>query len=571
MFTQFYQETWFIILIAVISAILAAVLVVVLFVFIYRHSCKMAIRDLQTRYDEIHDSFSTDCSNMIKRIEIISKNNSDYKSVYDSVNLRFSNVLTDNDKGCYIAVESLKKLVEEKNYKDIKSIINSTKLSMDSFAKEATLLNNDLQMVLKNEEELRARMVALKERFRTLKNSYSDNSQALEPISESFDTLINHLTDLFVSFEDYLNSANYQQANALIPKIEQLIEAGNKVMVDLPTLTTLTFVVVPQKIEELEINYNKMEQEGYPLHHLLANQAIKEMNEQLEYCKGKLAKLSISNVSATLDGISMRITQFFNDFEKEKNAKEEFDSMQGIVNNLNYKATKQYSNLSSSLPKYMKVYVISQTYITQMTNIGNMINDMTTKKRMLDGFINSETKQPYSVLMATIKDLKNKIDKIQNAFDDFHNYLVSLKQDTETVYTFIRTSYEKIKEYEFKINQAHVVNFAVVYLDKLNDCMNCLLDLNSRLSTYPINVLELNEIYQEYKAKFDKLYEDLDENLKNMARAEDLIVYDNRFRDVSDSCKNSLYQAEKSFIEGDFGRASMIASQIYKTEVSEGN
>lgn len=571
MFTQFYKETWFIIIIAVIIAILSAILVVVACIFIYRHTCKRAIKELQARYDEIHDSFSTDCSNMLKRIEIISKNNSDYKTVYDSLTRRFSSILNENDKGCYIAVESLKKLVEDKNYKDIKSIINSTRLSMDTFAKEATTLNNDLQLELKTEEELRAQMVALKERFRTLKNSYSDNLEALEPLSESFDALINHLTDLFVQFDEYLNKASYQDANTLIPKIEQLIEASNKVMVDLPTLATLTFVVVPNKIEDLEKNYSLMEQEGYPLHHLFANQAIKEMNEQLEYCKNKLLKLSISNVSNILDGITMRITQFFNDFDKEKSAKEEFESMQGIVNNLNYKATKQYANLNSSLPKYKNVYVISQTYISQMTNIGNMINDMTTKKRMLDGYINSATKQPYSVLMATIKDLKSKIDKIQVAFDDFHNYLLSLKQDTEKVYEFIRTSYAKFKEYEFKLRKTCVINFSQVYFNKINECYSCLDDLNNRLSLFPIDVLKLNEIYNEYNTKFERLYAELEENFTNFERAENLIVYDNRFRVCSLNCQLKLIQAEKAFQEGDFSRSSMIAAEIYKTESKEGN
>ena len=378
-----------IIIFVIVGSLAFVVLGILSFLFIKRKANKKKVSDLEERYNSIHDTFSTDCSNMIKRVQTIASNNSNYQSIYESTNSRFNQILKDNDKSCYLAVQSLKNLIANKSYKGIGSIIGSTKISMDTFSKEAIELNNDLQAILKKEEDLRMMIVVLKEKFRKLKQLYSDNITALDSLKDSFEEIFNHLTDLFVEFEDDLNFADYQKASKIIPEIEQLIDALNKVMVDLPYLNTLTEKVVPQKINDLEQTYKNLLQDGYPIHHLGVKQAIDEMNSKLEKCRSKLAKLSISGVSSTLENITMEITTFLNAFDTERKARKDFEAENGLINTSTYNAEKQYANLKNSLPEYQKVYKISPSYINQLDSLKELIDVMSAKKRMLDGYINS--------------------------------------------------------------------------------------------------------------------------------------------------------------------------------------
>lgn len=570
LFTEFYQETWFIVIIAAICAVLFALIVILFAVIYYRQSCKRKVKDLENRYDEINKSFTTDCSNMINRIEIIAKHNENFDSVFRSANNDFSRILQENDKVCYKSLASLKRSIGEKKYKEANSLINPTKISMDTYAKEASELNDRLQNILKKEEDLRNQMVSLKEKFRKLKQSYNDNLQALEPISASFNYLFDQLTSMFVSFDDDLNLADYNKASSRLPQIEKIIDASYKVMSDLPYLSSLAFTVIPENIKELEDTYNELENEGYPLHNLNANLAIKNMNEKLDLCKNKLKTLSISGVSQCLDEIKKSITEFLKRFDDEKKAKVEFEESNKFINRESYSIQQKYAYLSNNINEYKKFYVISKTYLTQIASIKTNIDAMDNLKRTLDGFVNSATKQPYSVLMATVKQIKGHIEKIDNEFDSFHDYLMSLKQNVDTAYLFIRQAFEKLKEMEYKVRTAGVNTFSELYNNSYNEALKYLYDLNGLLTNRPIDVSNLISVYNDANDKINSMLSEYEEKLQTLNEAENAIVYDNRFRDVSIRCENELKQVEKCFNEADFSRAKMVALNIYKSETQEG-
>ncbi len=563
-FTEVYQETWFLILMCVLGVIVAVFLLVFLSIFFLHSSARRQVRELETRYNTIHDSFSTDCSNMIKRIESISKQNSTYVQIFDSVQARFASILKENDKQCYIAVDSLKKIVGNKEFKGIKPIIDSTKSSMDEFEKISSQLNNDLQNLLHPEEECCSMAVALKERFRSLKDKYNANATALESLKGSFDLLFNHITDAFAKFEDYLNCADYTSAKKLLPQVEKLISAADKVMGDLPYLNTLADKVIPDKIKELNDTYHEMEKD-YPLHHLMLTAAIEEMKNEVADCKKKLTMLSINGVQDCFNKITMDINEFFGDFEKEKEAKKIFDTKQTDIDSSTYQCEKQYANLITMLPNYCKYYKIDQTYLNQIKAIKDMIDEMSTRKRTLDSYINSSTKQPYSMLVTTIDDLEQKVQSIQKAFDDFHDYLKELKASIEKAFAYVREGYTLLKEADFDLREMDVENFTNVMRPNIDKGMKMLTDLDKELKVLPIDVMKVNSDYNDVHVHITKFLTDLNEAKNNQKRAEDLIVYDNRFRKDSDEADNKLSVAQNSFSEGDFTRAATVAADIYKS------
>lgn len=539
------------------------------FILLLRRTRKSAVKELQERYDQIHNSFSTDCSNMIKRIEDIANHNPKFSQISTSVHQRFNVILNDNDKICYIACESLKTMVSDKNYKDIKNVLHSTKVSMDNFSREAIQLNNDLQSILKEEDDIRGQIVVLREKFRNLKNAYSENQTALESLSKSFDTLFEHLTEGFVEFEDILNQADYSKLNQKIPEIDKLIDAANKAIKDLPYLNTLADKVVPERLEELKRTYQELESQNYPLHHLMLKSNIEKMYQRLDECKSKLSNLSTAGVGDVLNGITMQISTYFNDFEKEKQAKKEFDSLQSSIFVSTYQAEKQYANLKSSLPKYQKVYKISPTYIEQIEVIKDMIDDMSSKKRMLDGFINSSTKQPYSTLVTTMKELKLRIDKVQNAFDNFHSYLKTLKEDADTSFSFIRSSFALLKEIERDVINMNIPSQSELFLPRIQMVYKGLVSLDRGLSNVPINISQINSMRETLTENISSLQQEVNDAVKLMKSAEDLIVYNNRFRTDYPSSRSKLEIAEKAFWEGDFSRSASLGAEIYREQTDK--
>ncbi len=558
-----FKEGWFIAVLVISAVVFIALIIFVSFV-LTRRRMRHQVRDLEYKYNNIHDTFSIDCSNMIKRIEVISQHNKDYEQIYISSQERFSNILNSNDKCCYCAVDSLKKLIDEKDYKELPSIIESTRTSMDEFDKESKLLNSDLQSIMKKEEDCRSKIVPLKEKFRNLKEWYEKNSTALLSLSKSFNFLFNHISSLFSTFEDLLTEAKYNEALKSIPEIEKLLNATNLVTNDIPYLNALTDKVIPEKIKELSDTYLAMEKENYPLHNLLVKSKIEKMNEIVKDCKNKLNTLSITGVGDKLNSISLEISKIFTLFDKEKEAKKAFDKEQDSISNSTYEAEKQYANLNRSLPTYSKAYVINQTYIDQMRVIKDMIDDMSTKKRMLDMYLNSSTKQPYTILLKNLRDLQDKISKIQKAFDDFHDYLLGLKRDCEKSFNYVRSAYVQLRKSEYNVRKVDVQALSDVMAPRIEMAINKLSNLDNSLRVTPIDVNKLNYNYNEAVEYINNLNKDIAECVDFSTKAEDAIVYDNNIRRKATEVSQQLEVAEKSFLEADFTRSYNQAIQIYK-------
>jgi len=562
------EESWFLIAALSVVALLCVIILTWIFVMFYHHSCKRQVKELDERYNALHKSFSTDASQMISRIQTIANNNANYVPIYNRCQSRFLGIMNNNDKSCFIAISSLKTLIGNKDYKNIKSVIDSTRQSMNEYSKAAKELSNDLQAKLQREDDFHSQVVPIKEKFRKLKEEYNKNSSALASISESFTTLFTHIANMFNEFEENLLRADYDSASQELKDMEKLIDASLVVMKDLPYLNTLASKVIPEKIEELNTTYLDLEKRNYPLHNLRIKSNIEQMNKELNECNDRLARLSTKGVNDCFENITLRINGFLQDFEKEKEAKVEFDKIQNGLTTSTYQAEKQFANLKNSLPNYQNIYKIDSTYLEQIVSMQDLIDDMSACKRRLDSYINSSTKQPYSMLVNYSYELRRKIEKIQQAFDDFHEYLARMKTSTDNAYQLVRNGYVRIKEKEYILRELNINSLTEILEPKLKSCYKDLLKIDEMLNITPIDVTNLNALYKETKDKLDSITRRVDEEKENAMKAENLIAYCNKYRADSYDVKVGLESAETSFLEADFHRAQARAAQIYKEQTS---
>ena len=561
----------------IISAIVAGVILIILlgfFIFFAkRHSYKRKVKEIEERYEDIHDQFSADGSNYLTRIDTIQKNNSNYEPVYQNFYNRYQNILKDTDKSCHLSVESCKEFLAEKKFKDLNEVINATKLSLEAYSKEATDFINNLQGLLKKDDDFRIRITGPQKRFRTLKEKYDKNVEALTSLHSSFDLLFTGLTNMFADFNNALDHANYELADKLIPQIDNLLDASLLVMNDLPYLNTLAESVIPNKIEEVKNKYNLLVSQNYPLATYYVPQKIEEFNKILSDVRTRLADLNISNVSKDLDDIINQINSLQATFVNEENAKVEFEQNKNIAYTSIYKLDEQKADLEKNLPLYCKTYVINQSYINQISEIPDKINQILAMKRRIDANINSPTPIAYSSVVENIRKLKEAIQDCDSIFKTFMNHLKNLKSSCDLAYKTIRSSFEQIKEIEARLHYANLDYLNNAFLPRVNEIYNYILQMNSLLNTAPINVVTLNSILEESNSKLKSLIDDLNIEFSNMEKAEILIVYDNVFRADLHEAAETLKIIENEFNKGEYVNAIKQASELYnqKKNITSGS
>ena len=197
---------------------LALVLFIAGFVLIYffvirRTSQRKTAKELEKRYKRIHTLLVEDIEQFIARLEYISNQNLEYIQHHEKYVQMYQDILQENDRNSYVAISGLITTINEKNYRGINNLINSTKTIVIEFDHKVIELYNELNNLLQKDEEFHQEAIKLQRLYREIKEKYSIHEGELKIISESFDRFFEKIDQLFLECEELTSAARYEESN----------------------------------------------------------------------------------------------------------------------------------------------------------------------------------------------------------------------------------------------------------------------------------------------------------------------------------------------------------------------
>lgn len=544
------------------SLVLLAAIVFLLFKLVFeKNQLRRQIRELDRRFQYLHALLIGQDAQYVKRLEIISRTNLLYTDIHTRFLKRFKEVRDKHDAHAQSVINNLKDLADDKKTKALKAALVDAKDSIASYEKEVNDLNSALLQVVKPEEDCRQASLALKENLRRIKQDYYAKQSDLQLLTDSFEEIFKFIDNQFQEFENLVESAQYDDANEILPKIDKVLLEVSNSMSELPNLCAMVVSYIPDKISSLENACEIMLQDNYPLNHLGVNSSIKEMRAENNELTTRIKRFDLKGVADELNNIASRVDEFFKLFEEEKQAREEFerdnDATYQTVNTIE----RRFIKLCNNIPEVEKIYVINDEHKSKITSIQNDINKLGALKRSLDTFIHSATKQPYSLLAGKMKELNEASNTVIAAMDDFQKYLVSLKTDTEDAYKLIFEYYFKVKEGEKTVRDINVEKIDEKYAGQFDNFYELMNNINNLLSKTPIDVDQINSYVKELKALKEDILDNgaiaQDFNVKVLA--ENAIIYANRERHHFSDIDDLVKQAESLYNNGDFEQSYIVA------------
>ncbi|MCR5332401.1 MAG: septation ring formation regulator EzrA [Bacilli bacterium] len=552
----------FVVLIVIGVLALLAGIIFLLYKFVFeKNQLRRQIRELDRRFQYLHALLIGQDAQYVKRLEIISRTNLLYTDIHTKFLKRFKEVRDKHDAHAQSIINGLKDLADEKKTKTLKAALVDAKDSIAAYEKEVNTLNNELLAVVKPEEECHQASLILKEKLRRIKQDYYSKQSDLQLLNESFEEIFKYIDSQFEEFENFVESAQYDDANAVLPNIDRvLLELFND-MGELPNLCAMVISYIPERIASLENAYEVMQHDNYPLHHLGVASSIKEMKQENDELTTKIKQFNLRGVADRLNDIASRIDAFFNLFEEEKEARTIFEENNEITYQTVNTIERRFIKLCNSIPEVAKVYVINEDHQSKINSIQNDINKLGALKRSLDTFIHSSTKQPYSLLANKMKELDDASSTVIAAMDDFQAYISSLRSDTEEAYKIIYEYFYKIKENEKTVRDMDVENISTKYAEKFDRLYEIINSINGLLNVTPIDVDAVNEYIKELHSLNGEVLENgsiaQDYNMKVLA--ENAILYANRDRNHFADIDNLVSQAENLYNNGEFEQSYVIA------------
>lgn len=554
----------------IIVSVLAGIAIIAVFWFVLnkfyftKRRCKKNLKELQKKYEYLHALLTGQDMQYIQRLEYISRINLLYVDIHSSYFKRSKEIRDTTDVGFQDILNDLGALLEENKIKEFKKYYKDHYAYIRQYENSVNQLNDDLMLIIKPEEEARDASVALKENLRTLKSKYNLNEDHLQFVALSFEHVFDAIDRNFLQFDELIETANYDDANKLLPKIQQVINQLDKLIDEIPDLVDEYTVRIPKRIEELTDKYKELTEQNKPLAHLDVENKVAYINECVDKGTELIKKLSVGtlkNQAATING---EIDQIFDSFEKEVLASEEYEQKKESVLKTFASYEQEYIKITHSIDKFRKFYVIDEIHEQALKDLRQQLDVVSRDKRRLDVYIFSMKGSPYSLLIEKVNTLEKGTKEFGDHVDSFRSYLASLKNDSESAASNLKIRYEQLKNAEKVIREWKIDGMSDNYKTRFDDCYNLIDDCYSLLKNVPIDVNAINKVTTDLNEATNNLIKEVEELDNYKERASEQILLANRDRMKFSEVNNLLQQCETLYFSGDFKNAYQSSDSILK-------
>lgn len=547
------------------GAIILGVLLFLLYHFVIsRNRIKHQVRELQKKYSYLDALLIGQDSQYIHRLEIISRTNLLYVDKHEKFSRRFKEIYENDDKFAESMLKQLNALINNKQFKNIKTVIGDTKKAMKVFEDKVNALDNDLYTLIKPEEDSRQSILKLKENYRRVKQTFYANSSDLDLVSSSINQVFDKLDQMFVEFETHIESAEYDDAQGLLPTISKVVTALESALSQLPNLCILVNTVIPEKIEDLKKDYEVLEAQGLPLYNLAFQTKLGEWSNDLNIIRTRLTKLQIGNIMESLDALQSEIEEMRELLNNEQNDKNFFEAHNEEIYQNVVDLEKSFLKICSLLPELYRTYVVTDERKEKVEALKQTMNSLGTTKQSLDNYVHSSLKQPYSTLKGKLDELNNQYAAAKEGMEEFKQYIEFLKTSSEEAYTLVFVYYYRLKQEESLLREIAIPEFSEPYHVRIEDCYDLLNEIDKAIKVQPIAVDEINEKVATLKGSASALFDEIENKFREMQLAESAIVYANRDRNHQDDVHQQLSALEQEFYQGEFVKVYHEANAIFK-------
>ena len=547
------------------GAIIAGVLFFLLYHFVIsRNRIKHQVRELQKKYSYLDALLIGQDSQYIHRLEIISRTNLLYVDKHEKFSRRFKEIYENDDKFAESMLKQLNALINNKQFKNIKTVIGDTKKAMKVFEDKVNTLDNDLYTLIKPEEDSRQSILKLKENYRRVKQTFYANSSDLDLVSSSINQVFDKLDQMFVEFETHIESAEYDDAQGLLPTISKVVTALESALSQLPNLCILVNTVIPEKIEDLKKDYDVLEAQGLPLYNLSFQVKLGEWNNDLNIIRTRLTKLQIANIMESLDALQSEIEEMRELLNNEQNDKKFFEEHNEEIYQNVVDLEKSFLKICSLLPELYRTYVVTDERKEKVEQLKQTMNSLGTTKQSLDNYVHSSLTQPFSTLKGKLDELANQYGVAKEGMEEFKQYIEFLKTSSEEAYTLVFVYYYRLKQVESLLREIAIPEFSEPYHVRIEDCYDLLNEIDKAIKVQPIAVDEINEKVANLKGNANALFDEIENKFREMQLAESAIVYANRDRNHQEDVHQQLSALETEFYQGEFVKVYHEANAIFK-------
>lgn len=449
-------------------------------------------------------------------------------------------------------------LVEQRQYKLVIRKMTDIEIEIYRSKKKADFLLDEMQLITSSEARNRDYITKLKAQYREVMGKFEKEKKDYGEITESIELQSENIEKRFKIFEDLLEQNEYDEVEKLVDSLDEMIKNITIVVEEVPTIVLLGRSLIPAKMEEMAVQYSKLQKEGYQLDYLNIEYNISEIEKKIMNIFDRAKILNIEDSILELKTIVEYFDSVMNDFELEKRSKKVYSDTCKSVKTKILKLEKIMNDLYLQLDDLKISYDLTKEELDVLHSINQ---DLETLHKDYDNLmVHSKNKTfAYSKLNKEADILNVKASKIEDRLDYCLETLGTMKDDELRAREQLKEIKILLKQAKYRIREYKLPVINNNYFIELQEANESIKEIIKELDKKPINIATLNTRVDTARDLVLKLYNTTNEMIKTAKLAEMAIVYGNRYKSHNQDLENGLNIAESMFFKGDYKKSLEVS------------
>lgn len=489
-------------------------------------------------------------------------NNDKLKTLYDEWSNRLKQIKD-------VQIPKLSDMILDAEYSlsqmDYKSTMYKiAKLEMELYKVQTNsdFLFGEIKDLTSSEERSRTIITGYKARYRTLYHKFTESKSEYGIFESVISTQFEVIAKRFEDFESIMDNNEYTEVDKILNIIDELLNHMAVVIEEVPSIVIMVYNVIPKNIKEIQVTYQQMIKEGYPLDYLNVEYNIKEISTKVEEIIERTKKLDMNQSLLELKVLVEYFEEVFKDLENEKIDRKTYEDKLLSFSTKLTKINSVVDDIYNQMEEIKNIYNLKEEDISVLNEIRKEVNDLNTNYKVLQDHTNFNNSFAYSKLVKEVEGLSNnlshteeKLDVLLNVFGSMHDDEVRARQQLEEIKLVLKDSKLQMRDYKLPVIPDY-------YYVELNEANVAIKEIVKELNKKPITIEILNTRVDTARDLVLKLYTKTKELMKNARFAEKAIVYGNRYRSSNSDLNNHLSVSEKLFYKGEYKKSFELTINV---------
>lgn len=430
-----------------------------------------------------------------------------------------------------------------KRAKEVQSKIDQklakTEAKIDKIVKE-------LNELIGSEEKNRQEIELLKEAYREARKNLLAHRFSFGKSETNLELLLDVVVNQFDLYEEKTINGDYLEAREEVLLIKDNLENIAIKMDVIPQLLIDCQSGLPAQISELKEGYREMIEQGYSLEHIPLLMETERLENLLESFISLIEKTDITEVQAGISDVKESIDILYDLLEKEAHAKSYILKNDGQTGIMLESAHNENELIKAETKIVLQSYHLKEQELEQARQLEKRLTDL-SNRYMVIKFKMEQNETAHTLLSEELQEMKEEIESIQSDQANFKEKLQMLRKDEMAAREKITDIKKQMSESIRLVAKSNIPGLPEDYKYLIEDTKEALQNVVHQLEQKPLDMQAVQQYLDLAVLTVNKLIQSTDELIDNVALAERVIQYGNRYKSRYNSVANGLKKAEQEF------------------------